>query len=72
MIQKSLPNEGMVGTQPLVPQNTTSASLIQPIDPCVHHLMTLSYDVNLHTQHSQYLILRQNIPPPLSICPYIF
>ena len=49
MLQNSLPNQGMVSTQPLVPQNTATASSTQPIDSGVHHLMTFLSDVNLQT-----------------------
>ena len=49
VLQKPLPNQGMVANQPLVPKNNVTTSAGQPIDPSVHHLMTLSYDVNLQT-----------------------
>ena len=47
VLQNPLPNQGMVATQPLVPQNIVAISLNQPINPGVHHLMTLSSDVKL-------------------------
>ena len=44
----------MVATQPLVPQNIATNFMGEPIDPGVHHLMTLSFDVNLQNQQNQY------------------
>ena len=63
VIQNPLLNQGMVATQPLVPQNTATASSIQPVDPGVHHLMTLSFDVNLQTRRNQYGSTMETIIP---------
>ena len=47
VMQNLLPNQSMVATQPVVQQNTATTSLSQPIDPGVHHFMTLSFDIKL-------------------------
>ena len=47
VLHNPLPNQGMVETHPLVPQNNATTYGGQPIDPVAHHLMTLSIDVNL-------------------------
>ena len=47
VLQNPLPHQGMVETQPLVPQTFTTTSTAQPIDPGVYQLMKLSSDVNL-------------------------
>ena len=54
VIQNPLPNQGMVATQPLLPQTPAPTLADPPIDPGVHHLMTLSSDVNLQTRRNQY------------------
>ena len=56
----------MVATQPLVQQNTTIASSIQPIDPGVHHIMTLLSDVNLQTELNQYGSTTETINPSMT------
>ena len=53
----------MVVIQLLVPQNTTTIYLSQPIDPGVHHLMALSYNVNLQTWRNQYDSTTKTINP---------
>ena len=38
----------------MVPYLNQSASLIQPPDSRIQHLLMMSYDVNLQTWHNQY------------------
>ena len=63
VLQNPLPHQGMVATQPLAPQTPATNSAAQPIDPGVHHLMTLSHDVNLQTQRNQYGSTTETVDP---------
>ena len=54
VLQNLLQNQGMVATQPLVQQNTTTTYSIQHIYHGVHHLITLSSKANLQTRHNRY------------------
>ena len=63
VLQNPLSNQGVVETQPLVQQNTATTSSSQPIYPGVHHIMTLSSDVNLQTRRNQYGSTMETINP---------
>ena len=63
VLYNSLLNQGVVETQPLVQQNTVATCSSQPIDLDVHHLMTLSSDINLHTRQNQYGSTMETINP---------
>ena len=63
VLKNPLSNQGMVSNQLLAPQNPTTTYAAQPIDPIVHHLITLSFNFNLNTQRNQYGYTTESINP---------
>ena len=49
VLQNLLPHQGMVATQPLAPPTLAAPDAAPPTEASIHHIITLSYEVNIQT-----------------------